>query len=133
MIKSSNSCLNRNEEVNKFEGELIMKMPTLRVFQLFLLSLLLILFIGCGDNAPNNTEAETAIKESISKGITLKEFKIIKIGNVQGEGTEQYWPVKVFFSGNWKGGRQKSIEKETVYNVSKDGFGVWNAERTETY
>lgn len=102
----------------------------LKVIQLFILPLLF-LFIAC--SGPNNTEVEEAITKSIEKGISLKEFKVIEIGAVQGEGTKQYWPVKVYFSGKWKGGRQKSIKKETVYNVSMDGFGVWNANPVEIF
>ncbi len=111
-----------------------MNISIIHINKSLLLSALLFLVVGCGANAPDKSVVEDLIKNSIEKrGVALKDFKIIEIGVVQGEGTQQYWPVKVSFSGRWKAGRQKNIKKETIYNISKDGFDKWSAKPTEIY
>lgn len=122
-----------------------MNISKIKVIQILLLSMLLFLFIGCGSSgSPSDSDAEKAIKEALiedvpsqlsnsfipSRGaVSVKEIKIIEIGDVQGEGTQQYWSVKVFATGTCKLGnkQEKSFKGETVYLLYKDGFGAWKA------
>ncbi len=116
------------------------------IIPLFVLPLLLLCIACSGSGSPSNSDAEKAIKEALkedvpsqlsgsfipSRGaVSVKEIKIIEIGDVQGEGSQQYWSVKVFASGRCKLGnkQEKSFKGETVYILFKDGFGGWKAKQ----
>lgn len=114
----------------------------LKINLVSLLLLLPFLFISCS-SGPSEREIQKAVIISLQhkvpaalaqhltggKNAKVKEVKVIEIGNVQGEGTNQYWPVKIYAKGTCKvmfGGR-KSFEGETEYYIKIDAYGNWIA------
>lgn len=100
-----------------------------------------LLLIAC--SGPNNSEIETAVKKALEGSVpvrlvgnlmggrkaTVTEVRVIEVGSAQGEGTNRYWPVKVYASGSCDIpllGRSP-FQGETVFNVYKNSFDKWKA------
>ncbi|MGB2698328.1 MAG: hypothetical protein WBD28_10785 [Candidatus Zixiibacteriota bacterium] len=110
---------------------------------LVILCLLILLLTGC-TSGPSKKEIEGAVRESLQQkvpsllsgyytggeDVIIEGLWVVKIGKAQGQGSDKYWPVKVYAKGSCKvlfGGR-RPFAGETEYNVRKDPYGKWVAE-----
>ena len=109
---------------------------------IFFLLLLSIFTISC-NNSPSEREIQKAIIISLQKKVPstlakhltggdnaeIYEVKVIQIGNAQGEGTNKYWPVKIYAKGtcNVMFGGRKNFEGQTEYFIKLDAYDNWVA------
>lgn len=92
---------------------------------------------------PSNKDIKQAIRRSLEQKVPaslanyltggenakVKEIRVIKVGRVQGEGSNKYWPVKIHAKGTCTvmfGGRQ-GFEGKTEYIIKMDPYGEWVA------
>ena len=114
----------------------------LKNYCFYFLILLTLISISCS-RGPSERDIKKAVilslqqkvPTSLARHLTggnnaiIEEVKVIQIGNTQGEGTNTYWPVKIYAKGSCDvmfGGR-KVFEGEAEYLLKLDAYDNWQA------
>lgn len=101
---------------------------------------------GCSGSGPSSSEIKQAITESADLPsfvftcnpmfgpITIEDVVVVDRGVTQGEGTDQYWPVRARVSGHCYnfGPALRKVEKQfedvkAEYRILRDDYGAWTA------
>ncbi len=104
-----------------------------------------------GLGSPDSTNIETAIKNALKEKVpvqlsgymgggrdaTIKEIKIIEVGEKKIVRDKELWAVKVYLEGDcevgskWSGNidplRRKALKGEVIFYLYKDEFDKWKA------
>jgi hypothetical protein len=108
---------------------------------MIIVGLICVAIVGCG--GPSKQQIEQAVRESLEQRVPaslsrtlaggespiIERVAVVQIGKAQDQGSNKYWPVKIYAKGSCTvlfGGR-RGFEGETEYNVSKDPYGKWVA------